>query len=186
MGGVDIHPSQLVLVVYTDASLEWWGAHCTHHTPHGLWSEQEQSLHINILELQTVFLALKTFAKFIIIKPVQVATDNTTVVAYINQQGGTHSWELCALLWRILTWCHQRGVLLTCRYIPGCLNFIADTLSRRGQALNTEWSLHPRFNNKLLLFVSPEPDPKALHVDSISMDWTGKYMYLFPPLACIP
>jgi hypothetical protein len=72
-----------------------------------------------------------------------------------------------------------------------------------------EWSLHPqvfqeicqlhvtlmidlfatRFNNKLLLFVSPVPDPKALHVDSMSMDWTGEYRYVFtvfPPLACIP
>jgi hypothetical protein len=77
-----------------------------------LWSEQEQSLHSNVLELKAVFLALKAFAKFLINNPVQVATDNTTVLAYINQQGGTHSWELCALLWRILTWCHQRGISL--------------------------------------------------------------------------
>jgi hypothetical protein len=39
------------------------------------------------------------------------------------------------------------------------------------------------YNNKLPLFV---PDPKALQVDSMSMDWTGKYMYAFPPLAGIP
>ena len=32
-------------------------------------------------------------------KPVLVATDNSIVVAYINKQGGTHSAEMCALLW---------------------------------------------------------------------------------------
>ena len=34
---------------------------------------------------------------------VLVATDNSTVVAYINKQGGTHSAEMCALLWKIIT-----------------------------------------------------------------------------------
>jgi hypothetical protein len=44
-----------------------------------------------------------------------------------------------------------------------------------------------RINNKLLMFVSPVPDPKAQrHVDLMSMDWTGKYIDVFPPLACIP
>ena len=33
---------------------------------------------------------------------VLVATDNSTVVAYINKQGGTHSAEMCALLWKTL------------------------------------------------------------------------------------
>ena len=40
-------------------------------------------------------------------KPVLVAADNSTVVAYINKQGGTHSAEMCALLWKIMTWCHH-------------------------------------------------------------------------------
>ena len=32
---------------------------------------------------------------------------HTTVVAYINKEGGMRSGPLCALLWRILTWCSQ-------------------------------------------------------------------------------
>jgi hypothetical protein len=36
MAGVDIHPSQTVLVVYTDASMEGLGVHCTQHSAHGL------------------------------------------------------------------------------------------------------------------------------------------------------
>ena len=38
---------------------------------------------------------------------VLVATDNSTVVAYINKQGGTHSAEMCTLLWKIMIWCHH-------------------------------------------------------------------------------
>ena len=34
---------------------------------------------------------------------VLVATVNSTVVTYIHKQGGTHSAEMCALLWKIMT-----------------------------------------------------------------------------------
>ena len=47
-------------------------------------------------------------------------------VAYINKQGGTHSAEMCALLWRIMTWCHHFHITLKARHIPGCLNAMAD------------------------------------------------------------
>ena len=61
---------------------------------------------------------------------VLVATDNSTVVAYINKQGGTHSAEMCALLWKIMTWCHHYHITLKARHIPGCLNVMANLLSR--------------------------------------------------------
>ena len=72
---------------------------------------------------------------------VLVATDNTTVVAYINKEGGMRSGPLCALLWRILAWCTRKHVTLKARYIPGRLNLVADKLSRLGQTIQTEWSL---------------------------------------------
>ena len=43
---------------------------------------------------------------------VLIASGNTSVVAYINKQGGTPSAELCALMWRILTWCNWNSVTL--------------------------------------------------------------------------
>ena len=45
-------------------------------------------------------------------KIVLVATDNTTVVSYINKEGGMRSGALCVLLWRILTWCTRKQVTL--------------------------------------------------------------------------
>ena len=66
---------------------------------------------------------------------VLVATDNTTVVSYINKQGGMRSDSLCAVLWRLLSWCHHRGITLRARHIPGRLNVIADKLSRHNQVI---------------------------------------------------
>ena len=49
-------------------------------------------------------------------KIVLVETDNTTVVSYINREGGMRSVPLCALLRRILTWCARNQVTLKARH----------------------------------------------------------------------
>ena len=72
--GQPLHPLKHALQIFTDTSKEGWGAHLDEHTARGTWSLPESKLHINHLELKAVFLAL--------------ATDNTTVVAYINKEGG--------------------------------------------------------------------------------------------------
>ena len=107
-----ITPNKHALQIFTDASKEGWGAHLNEFTARGSWSVAESKLHINYLELKAVFLALKEFQDLCVDKIVLVATDNTTVVAYINKEGGMRSGPLCALLWRILTWCSQRQVTL--------------------------------------------------------------------------
>ena len=180
--GQPLHPLKHALQIFTDASKEGWGAHLDEHTARGQWSLPESKLQINHLELKAVFLALKEFQTLVFNKTVLVATDNTTVVAYINKEEGMKSGSLCALLWRILSWCTRQQVTLRARHIPGQLNVIADKLSRLGQTIQTEWSLHPevyqavcsrwhqpqvdlfatRFNNKLPHFVSPVPDPPGL------------------------
>ena len=115
------------------------------------------------------------------------------------------SGSLCALLWRILSWCTRKQVTLKARHIPGRLNVIADKLSRLGQTIQTEWSLHPevfkaicsqwhqppvdqfatKYNNKLPQFVSPVPDPQAWPVDALSLSWENLDPYAFPPAAIL-
>ena len=161
-------------------------------------------MHINYLELKSVFLALKEFQDLCSGKIVLVATDNTTVVSYINKEGGMRSGLLYALLWRILTWCTRKQVTLKARYIPGHLKVVADKLFRLGQTSQTEWSLLPeifqaicsrwhrpqidlfamRFNNKLPL-VSPVLDPLATAVDALSLPWEDLDAYAFPPTAIL-
>ena len=92
----------------------------------------KERLHINVLELKTVFLALQRFKDQCQNQTVLVGMDNSTVVAYIDKQGGTHSAEMCALLWKIMTRCHHYQIFLKARHITGCLNVMAD-LSRSNQ-----------------------------------------------------
>ena len=203
--GQPLHPMQHALQIFTDASKEGWGAHLNEFIARETWSLPESKLHINYLELKAVFLALKEFQNLCMGKMVLVATDNTTVVAYINKEGGMRSGPLCALLWRILTWCTGKQVTLKAQHIPGRLNVVADKLSRLGQTIQTEWSLLPevfqalcnrwhqpqidlfatRFNNKLPLFVSPVPDPMATAVDALSLSWENLDAYAFPPTAIL-
>ena len=137
-----LHPLRHAIQIFTDASKEGWGAHLGDFTARGTWSVPESHLHINFLKLKAVLLTLKRFQRLVQGKVVLVATDNTTVVAYINKERGMRSGSLCALLWRLLCWCNLRKVVLKARPIPGCLNVIADKLSRQGQIIQTEWSLH--------------------------------------------
>ena len=125
------------------------GAHLGDSTARGIWSDPESRLHINILELRAVFLALKSFENLCRDQIVLIATDNTTVVSYINKEGGMRSGSLCALLWRLLSWCHPWGIVLRARHIPGRLNVIVDKLSRHSQVIQTEWSLSQRVFNLL-------------------------------------
>ena len=203
--GQPLHPIKHALQIFTDASKEGWGTHLDEHVARGTWSLPESKLHINYLELKAVFLALQEFQDLCTRKMVLFSTDKTTVVSYINKEGGMRSGPLCALLWRILAWCTRKQVTLKARHIPGRLNVVADKLSRLGQAIQTEWSLLPeifqaicsrwhwpnidlfatRFNNKLPLFVSPVPDPLAKAVDALSLSWEDLDAYAFPSAAIL-
>ena len=68
----------------TDASPSGWGAHCEELQIHGLWSKRESTLHINQLELLAIMKAFQAFLPRIKGKTVQLVTDNTTVMHYIN------------------------------------------------------------------------------------------------------
>ena len=94
MKGSDLHPKHHSIQLFTDTSNEGWGAHLDQRSTKGLWSDQEKRLHINVLELKVVSLALQNFKDQCQDQTVLVATDNSTVVAYINKQGGTHSVEM--------------------------------------------------------------------------------------------
>ena len=82
--GQPLHPIKHALQIFTDASKEGWGAHLDERIARGAWSLPESKLHINYLELKAVFLALKEFQDLCSGSTVLVATDNTTVVAYVN------------------------------------------------------------------------------------------------------
>ena len=120
-----LHPRDHKKTIFTEASNAGWGAHLGQNSTGGLFFWLCSLTDCN----NNQFL---------------IASDNTSVVAYINKQGGTKSAELCALMWRILTWCHLNNVTLRARHVLGSLNVIADSLSRRNQIQSAEWSLSPQ------------------------------------------
>ena len=182
------------------------GAHLENLTVSGIWSDTEANLHINILELKAVFLAIRSFQTHLMNKRVLVASDYATIVSYLNKQGGTHSLEMCLIIWRLMAFCNPRANLLMAQYIQGCLNLIADSLSHKDKIIQTEWSLHPKIfqricqiwhrpmvdmfatkmNNKPPLYVCPVPDPNAMAVDALNILWEALDGYAYCPIALIP
>ena len=194
--------------IFTDASLSGWGAH---EEPegllfHGVWTEDQSRLHINVLMMKAIFLSLSRAVHMVKNSTVLVSTDNTTVVAYIRHQGGTHSTELSEEVWNILNLCLAHNIQLLAKHIPGRFNTLADRMSHIDKPISTEWSLNQeiankifqimdfplidlfatRLNHRLPLFVSPIPDQKALSIDALSMDWNPIHAYAFPPFHLIP
>ena len=86
------------LHLYSDTSRSGRGAHLLDCVVFGVWSEQEKLLHINLLEMTAMFLALQSFQEEVKGRRVPAMCDNSTVVAYINKQGGTVSRSFCSWL----------------------------------------------------------------------------------------
>ncbi|VDI57640.1 Hypothetical predicted protein [Mytilus galloprovincialis] len=201
MRGLCLFPQVPSLTLFTDASTLGWGAYLEGLTISGVWSPDLLEEHINVLEMKAVLFALNHFQMSLKNQSVILATDNTTVVAYLKNQGGTHSPSLYQIARDILLLCFQLQVHLVVRHIAGHLNILADTLSRSLAPVNTEWELlqvvfkavtlhwgSPQIdlfatslNHKLLTFVSPVPDPKSFAVDAMSLSWKGMFGYAFPP-----
>ena len=198
--GKPFSPPPPSLTLTTDASNLGWGASLPPHLLSGLWSPQNSKLHINMLELKAVFLALQGFVDQVSGHSVLVKSDNTTVVSYINHQGGTLSVPLCMATLHLLSWCRQKNIFLTASHIPGEQNLVADFLSR-GKFLPSEWSLHPSvfqriirsrtplsvdlfassLNHLLPRYCTRASDPNAWAVDAFSIPWLGFLGFAFPP-----
>ena len=112
--------------IFTDASSQGWGAHMGDSKISGIWTRIDRKLHINCLELKTVTCALQHWAPLLQGHQVMIATDNSTVVSYINKQGGTHSTSLLRLTVELFLWLESQGIIVRARHIPGCMNVIAD------------------------------------------------------------
>ena len=191
--------------VFTDACTTGWGGTLSDVGVQGKWSIAEKDFHINVLELLAAWKTLQYFVHQIQNSVVMVATDNTTAVAYIRRQGGTRSSSLLKLTQELFAWTEEHSITLVARHIAGRLNVLADGLSRGGQILSTEWSIHhtvleylwlrwekpmvdlfaTRHNNKLPIFVSPVSDDRAWAVDALSISWDGLQIYAFPPTAIL-
>jgi hypothetical protein len=138
MKGLSLSVPVPTLTLYTEVSNLGWGAYLEGSWAFGLWSPLQQKEHINLLEMKAIHLALSHFRTTLHLKSLVLATNNTTVVAYLTNQGGTHCFNLYSLCREILLLCSELQIQLVVRHIPGHLNVLADTLSRSLAPVNTE------------------------------------------------
>ena len=109
----------------TDASNDGWGASLPPRLAAGIWDTQSRQNHTNVLGLQAVFNGLRHFQAELRNRSVLVMTDSTTVVAYINRQGGTRSPCLCSLTWDMCHGLIRNSIVLRATHIPGVGNTMA-------------------------------------------------------------
>ena len=185
-------------VVSTDASTRGWGALHEGKPISGLWTETEKRLHINCLEMKAVALSLRAFLPHIKNHHVLVRSDNMSVVAYINRQGGLRSYSLHRMAKHLLLWAEHNLSSLRAAHVPGILNLGPDMLSR-GPIPPGEWSLHPQtvlliWNTfgraKVDLFASEDnthcPIFFSKRRDALAHVWPSLPLYAFPPIAMLP
>ena len=194
-------PFSADITLFSDASLSGWGGWtCSGREAFGSWSEAEASLHINILELQAVIFLFRCFFWSTYNCNIAVRSDNSTVVAYINRQGGTVSRRLCDLALELWEFCIARDLVVRASHVGGALNVRADFLSRLGvpdhsyflrqdifdeirSRLSFPLKLDcfaSRLNFKIGKFISRYDDPLAAFVNAFDVPWRD-FLYLFPP-----
>ena len=190
------------LTIYTDASKRGWGGICLNQQANRKWSASEKLLHMNFLELKSAFLSIQALIRDKRSITVSLNMDNTTVVAYVNHQGGTHSPKLLQLALQLWNWCVKRDIVLVAHHVPGKSNSLAYRESRVFVD-NSDWMLDPslirpllsdcktdlfasRLTHQLPYYVSWRPDSRAFHSDTFSLNWRGLKGYAFPPFNMIP
>ena len=104
----------------------------------GPWSPQEQTMHINCLELLAAHLAIKCFAKINTNLTIHLKMDRVSALTYINKLGGTISPQLNYLPKELWLWCMERNTLLKAQHLPAT----ADNQSRVMKDC-TDWMLCP-------------------------------------------
>lgn len=200
-----IRQTEFVLELFTDASQKAWGAYCVDGKTHGLWSAQEKSLHINVLELKAVYYGLLCFAKNLKNCDILLRVDNTTAISYINRMGGIQFPYLNQIARDIWAWCESRNLWIYASYIRSKDNIEADLESRTVEP-ETEYELShnafniilsklgipeidlfaSRVNCKCVKYVSWFRDPFAYEIDAFTVKWTKYFFYAFPPFSIIP
>ena len=193
------------LCLFSDASDQGWGAAVGDLHLSGLWSPLCSSFSINQRELLAILFAIRGFLPHLRGQTVAIYSDNSTALAYLRKQGGTHSSSLNEVAQVLLRLCEDQSVRLLLQFIPGHLNVLADSLSRRSQVLGSEWTLcHQAFaellrrwpatidlfatamTHRLPVYFSPMFDPMSAGTDAMLQSWDGLQAYAFPPFSLIP
>ena len=96
--GLPMTPPVPDFQIQTDASTTGWGINFRNQIISGTWNQQDQLLHINLLEMKTVLIAFERLQNHLQDRCVLFLIDNQTVVSYLQKQGDTRSVALMSLM----------------------------------------------------------------------------------------
>lgn len=192
------------ITLTSDASRLGWGAHFRDQLIQGKWQFNAEDVVSNILELRAAWKAISHLAPHLKGNSLLLRMDNRAAVAYVQNQGGTHSRSLSREVAPILAWAEENLVNLRATYLPAPQNHLADRLSREF-INNNEWSLdngvfrwicqqwgNPQWdlfaspqNAKTPLFFTRCPARESAGVDALVQPWSFRVGYAFPPTPLI-
>ena len=200
-----LYPFDASVELFCDASLTGWGCWTsTGKEAFGAWSSSEEELHINSLECLAVVFAFNCFFRYSYNCNVLIRSDSSTVVAYINKQGGTISPSVCDLALELWEFCIDRDINIRASHLSGTSNTRADRLSRMEHSDHSYFlsqdcfddlsaripfalkidCFASRLNFKISNFISHYCDPMSSWVDAFSVAWSDN-VYLFPPFPLV-
>ena len=117
--GISLEQVSPRLELWSDASDRGWGAHLDESVSSGLWAPEEVELSINVRELLAIKRALLWFVPHLVGSSVAIFADNSTAIAYLRNQGGTHSSLLNSIAQRILRWAENLPIVISPQFIMG-------------------------------------------------------------------
>ena len=112
------------------------GSHVGKDFIQGTWTRSLSELHINLLELEAVFLTVKHFLLVLKNKHVLIRS-----CQYVNRQGGTKYPPLSYSIWVLRKFALENNMHLKAAHILGSLNIFMDQLSRE-RVWPKEWQIH--------------------------------------------
>ena len=206
-----LYPSPEFLLT-TDASELGWGGWLSLpsspdiplHQAAGFFTPRLAKQSSNFREMNAVLFSLLAFAPLLENKSLKLRTDNSTTMSYVNRYGGSVP-HLSRIATKIHSFLLQHRCYLVASHIAGVENVLADSLSRRTDRAEQDWSLHPevfqeletlfgphhydRFasalNSQLPLFNSRYWDIGTAGVDAMNQSWQGMNNYMNPPFSMI-
>ena len=200
-------PNKEQVHLFTDASKIGWGAYfpLTGEKTGGLWTPEEQNLHINALELKGIYFGVLIFLKDLQNHTIHIHTDNQVALFSLHRQGSTHSPWCNKYTAKIMEFFERNNLHMIVSYVRSEHNTEADAASRVYQH-DLEWSVPQnvfnlackkwgtpqidlfasRINHKVTKYCSWQPDPAAYAINAFSVDWSDfELIYIFCPFSLI-
>ena len=113
----------------------------------------------------------------------QLQMDNSIAVAYVNKRGGTKSSTLAELAVKLWAVCHQNNIWITAQHLPGTQNVDADWASCHYTPQVDLFA--PQLNHQLPKYVSRHPDPEAMSVNAMTLQWNKWTSFIHPSIVML-